>query len=171
MSVCVCGKHTGRHRLVLMPTRTTFSFAWFCLPSFDVVPGCSMLEEMDDEMTNTSDRLSGALKKLDRTLAITRGASLPPPFFFAPLRPCHTLNLSPPPPPTSNLLHLDCTRWKTIVLHLPAPHHPDHPHHCLRDKIARCFPLPSPLFWLFFPLALCALLFSVLVCSLFVVPQ
>ena len=31
-----------------------------------------MLEEMDDEMTNTSDRLSGALKKLDRTLAITR---------------------------------------------------------------------------------------------------
>ncbi|EGD72394.1 hypothetical protein PTSG_00414 [Salpingoeca rosetta] len=31
-----------------------------------------MLEEMDEEMTSTSDRLRGTLKKLDRTLAITR---------------------------------------------------------------------------------------------------
>eukprot|EP01147_Barroeca_monosierra_P010657 gene10657-2771_t len=32
-----------------------------------------MLEEMDEEMNTTSDRLKGTLKKLDRTLAISRG--------------------------------------------------------------------------------------------------
>eukprot|EP00043_Microstomoeca_roanoka_P028212 m.17257 g.17257 ORF g.17257 m.17257 type:complete len:249 (-) comp8247_c0_seq1:163-909(-) len=31
-----------------------------------------LLEEMDEEMTTTADRLRGTLKKLDRTLAITR---------------------------------------------------------------------------------------------------
>lgn len=62
--LCICAGGGGDADLVLCWVVLALPYFLMC---------SSLLEDFDADMTSTSDKLKATMKKLDRTLAITKG--------------------------------------------------------------------------------------------------